>query len=85
MSTELIDKVKSFLRTNTINTHNVDTAFAMNMKRGYHAKKTIDANRTNQNYYRTKDVQTPLLDHYENVDWYERETKYDLDKYIEHM
>ncbi len=46
--------------------------------KGLRAKRTIDMKRTNQDYYRMKTIQQPLLDHYENVDWWERDTDFDL-------
>jgi len=85
MSVETIEAIKRFLTENTINSNNVDTAFVMETKRGMRAKKVIDANRTNQNYYRTKDVQKDLLEHYEGVDWWERDSSFDLDAYNERM
>jgi hypothetical protein len=49
---------------------------------GGRAKSVLDKQLTSQNYHKTKIIQTPLLEHYENIDWWERDSQYDLDKYI---
>jgi len=85
MSEDMVALVKKFLTENTFNSNDTDSAFVNQMKRGMHAKKVIDAHRTNQDYYKSKDVHTDLLEHYENVDWYERNADYDLDPYIERI
>lgn len=53
--------------------------------KGRRAKRTIDMGRTNQNYYRMKTIQQELLDHYENVDWYERDTQFDFLSYADRI
>jgi hypothetical protein len=58
--------------------HQLDDMYTMAMAKGKRAKRTIDAARTNQNYYKTNTIHQPLLDHYENVDWYERDVEYDM-------
>ncbi len=85
MSLDTIETIRQFLSENTINGNHIDSAFVIETKRGMRAKKVIDANRTNQNYYRTRDVQKDLLEHYESVDWWERDAAFDLDPYIERM
>ena len=50
---------------------NENTIHDINMHRGKRAKRTIDANRINKDYFQTAVIQKDLLDHYENVDWYE--------------
>lgn len=50
---------------------------------GKKAKKTIDKARTSQNYYLSKEIQSSTLNHYENMEWWERDTKYDFHPYIE--
>jgi hypothetical protein len=52
------------------------------MSYGARAKRVIDKGLTSQNYYKTKIIQTPLLEHYENVDWWERDSQFDLDRYM---
>lgn len=59
-------------------TPQVDEMFKISFERGKRAKRTIDMKRTSQDYYKTLEVQTPLLNHYENVDWYERDYTGDL-------
>ncbi len=46
-------------------------------------KRAIDKNRTAQNYYLSKEVHQSTLDHYENMDWWERDTTYDFYAYID--
>lgn len=50
---------------------------------GRKAKRTIDANRTSHKYDIGKAVLTPTLDHYENMDWWERDASYDFYSYID--
>lgn len=50
---------------------------------GRKAKRTIDRARTAQNYYLSKEVHTPTLEHYEDMDWWERDTSYDFYSYID--
>lgn len=50
---------------------------------GRKAKRTIDKARTSQNYYLSKEVHTPTLDHYEDMDWWERDASYDFYSYID--
>jgi hypothetical protein len=58
--------------------HQLDDMHNMAMTKGKRVKRTIDAARTNQNYYKSHTIHQPLLDHYENVDWYERDVEYDM-------
>ena len=51
--------------------------------RGRRAKTVLDGQRSNTNYYRTQHVHAELLHHYENVDWYERDTRFDFDAYMD--
>lgn len=89
MSDKILNTVKAFIykqsKSNGINTNNPDTGFEIDMQRGKRAKRVIDAVKTNQNYFRTKDIQTSLLNHYENVDWYERDSQFDFIPYEERM
>lgn len=55
----------------------------MELARGKRAKHVIDSKRLNRDYYMALEVQKPLLDHYENVDWWERDYDHDLDYYLE--
>lgn len=61
----------------------VDSMHIIDHQRGKRAKRVIDMKLTNQDYYKTLEVQTPLLEHYENVDWYERNYQHDLDSYFD--
>ncbi len=83
MSEETLNLIKTFLSSNTLQSNDTDSMFVNQTKRGMHAKKVIDAKRTNQDYYKLNDIHTELFDHYENVDWYERDTRFDLDSYID--
>ncbi len=85
MSSETIELVKQFLTGNNINSNDTDSMFDNQWARGKHAKKVIDAHRTNQDYYKTYDVHRELLEHYENVDWYERDSSFDLYPYVEKL
>ncbi len=85
MSEDTLNAIKNFLNSNTMNSNDVDSMFVNQIKRGKHAKKVIDAHRTNQDYYRLNDIHKELFDHYEQVDWYERDSSFDLDPYIERM
>jgi len=77
--------IKQFMYQKLPSGNDVDTMDNINMQRGKRAKRVIDAARTNQNYFRTVVIQKPLLDHYENVDWFARETQFDLEPYIERV
>ena len=80
MSDKTLDAVKAYLKNN--NKPNVyksiDSMHRHEMIKGRRARSVLDKQLTNQNYYRTQTVQQPLLDHYENVDWWERETAFDF-------
>jgi hypothetical protein len=75
--------IKQLIYNQNSTGNDCDTMFNIDMARGKRVKRTIDANRTNQNYKRSVVINTPLLEHYENVDWYERDTQFDLDPYID--
>lgn len=47
------------------------------------AKRTIDKSRTSHKYYLTKEIHTPTLNHYEDMEWWERDTTYDFYAYID--
>ena len=64
-------------------TPQIDGMFNLSMIKGKRAKRTIDAARTSQNYYKTDTVHNELLNHYENVDWYERYSRFDFSSYVE--
>lgn len=70
---------------NGINTNNPDSMFEIDMMRGKRAKRVIDAGRTSQNYHKTSDIHRELFSHYEDVDWYERDSKYDFDAYVDKL
>ena len=82
MSDKVVDKIKSILY-GTKRYAEVDAMHLMEMEKGKRVKRTIDTNRTNQNYNRTKLVQSELLQHYENVDWQERSHEFDFSSYME--
>ena len=63
--------------------HSIDSMHLIELANGKRAKRTLDKKRTNQDYYKMKTIQTPLLDHYENVDWYERDYTHDFASYVE--
>lgn len=66
-------------------THNdVDTMFLMDMARSKRAKRCLDAHRNHNTYADMKNIHKEVLTHYENVDWWERDTQFDLLRYIEH-
>lgn len=50
---------------------------------GRRAKKTIDKARTPQDYYLAKEIQSAELNHYENMEWWERDASHDFYPYIE--
>jgi hypothetical protein len=54
-----------------------DYLLAASLHRSGFAKRAMNANRKYNKYDLVKKIQTPLLEHYENVDWYERETRFD--------
>ncbi len=85
MSDKTIAAVKAYLYTQNTQQPNqhIDSIHQHEISKGKRAKRIIDAQRTNQNYYRTQVIQQPLLDHYENVDWWERDTTYDLSSYVD--
>lgn len=56
----------------------VDMEHDMMHKLGSRRARQLKVQRTSQDYYRTKDIHTELLNHYENVDWYVRDGKYDF-------
>ncbi len=85
MSDSTVKLLKQYFTKNKINSKDVDSAFDIEWHNGKRAKKTIDANRTNQNHYRMKDIHTDLLNHYENVDWWGRDDEHDLDYYLERL
>ncbi len=50
---------------------------------GKRAKRTLDHNRGTQNYYSAQAVHRPTLDHYEDMDWWERDASHDFFKYVD--
>lgn len=50
---------------------------------GRKAKRTIDKARTSHNYHIGKAIHAPTLDHYEDMDWWERDATYDFYSYID--
>lgn len=80
MSDNTLNAIKKHLRSiDKAKPSRVMTFHEIELSRGKRAKRVIDMQRTNQNYYNTKLIQLPLLDHYENVDWYERSYQYDFE------
>lgn len=45
---------------------------------GSRRTRQLRVQQTSQDYYRMRDIQSELLDHYENVDWFVRDGKYDF-------
>lgn len=87
MSDETIKAIKAHLynRNDGQSNLNIDSIHRQEMAKGKRAKRVLDAQRTNQNYYRTQTIQQPLLDHYENVDWWEKDSTYDLTAHFERL
>lgn len=86
MSDKVISAVKQHLYKTSpsgINTNTVDSMFEIDLARGKRAKKVLDSGLTSQNYHKTKDVHNELLNHYENINWYERDARFDFDTYVE--
>lgn len=86
MSDKVISAVKQYLYKtgpNGINTNNVDSMFEIDHARGKKAKKVLDSARTSQTYHKTKDIHLELLNHYENVDWYERDSRFDFGPFVD--
>ncbi len=84
MSDKTIEAVKAYLFTqNRPHESSIDTIHYQELAKGKRAKRVIDKKRTNQDYYKLKTIQMPLLNHYENIDWYERDTAFDLASYME--
>lgn len=83
MSDKKIEAIRKYLLSaDKAKPDQVDGMHLMSHEKGKRAKRVIDMKRTTQDYYKTLEVQTPLLDHYENVDWYERDYEHDLDSYV---
>jgi hypothetical protein len=77
-SDKTLDAVKALLYGQSQpKSHQLDGMHSMEIAKGKRAKRVIDAARTNQNYYRAQTIHQPLLNHYENVDWFERDSDYD--------
>jgi len=84
MSDTTIKAIKSFLYRKGLPTAStVDNTHYLEMNNGKKAKRTLDKQRTNQRYYQTQTIHQPLLMHYENVDWWERDTDHDMSPYME--
>ena len=56
----------------------IDMEHDMMHNLGSRRARQLKVQRSNQDYYRTKDIHAELFDHYENVDWYVRDGKYDF-------
>jgi hypothetical protein len=80
-----LDKVKTILHNqDRVNpNHSIDSIHSIEMTKGKRAKRTIDKKRTNQDYYKLQTIHQPLLNHYENVDWCERDYVHDFSTYME--
>lgn len=85
MSNQTINAVKAYMKNqnNSPSINNIDPIHSMELIKGKRAKSIIDKQRTSQNYYKTQAIQRPLLDHYENVDWWERDASYDFNRNVE--
>ena len=75
MSDQTIAAIKAHLnnRDHPDQSKGIDSIHNMEMTKGKRAKRVVDMKRTNQDYYRTRVIQKELLNHYENVDWWERD------------
>lgn len=85
MSDQTINAVKAYLleQNHSDKKRSIDSIHTIEMNNGKRAKRVIDKNLTNQNYYRMRTIQQPLLDHYENTDWYERDSSSDFSSFME--
>jgi hypothetical protein len=83
MSTKIRDTVLAALtgRPVIVQDPGTDGIHRQEMSRGQLPKRVLDHQRTNQNYYRAERIHIELLNHYENVDRFERETKFDFASY----
>lgn len=91
MSDKTIDAVKAFLQNRAFlqkrlkQGPHIDSMHQMEMAKGKRAKRVIDMKRTNQDYYMSVTIHQPLLNHYENVDWFERDTDNDFTSYMDRV
>lgn len=79
---DMTDSIKEYLYGKK-RKNQVDDMHKMEMQKGKRAKSVLDKQQKNQNYKRTQTVQAELLNHYENVDWYERNYQFDFSSYME--
>ncbi len=77
MNNNIEDAVRNAL-TKKRTRNQLDDIHNMELYRGKRPKRIIEANKTNYNYYQTQNIHKPLLDHYVNVDWFQRDDTYDL-------
>lgn len=75
MSDKTIDAVKAYLynQNHPNSKRSIDLIHTIELSKGRRAKSVIDKKLTNQDFYRMQTIQLPLLNHYENVDWFERD------------
>lgn len=80
MSDKTIEAVKAYLekKQKPSVSQSIDLIHNHEMTKGKRARSILDKQLTNQNYYKVQTIQQPLLDHYENVDWWERDSTYDF-------
>lgn len=57
---------------------NPDDIFNIEFANGKRAKSVLDKQRTSQVYKKMKIAHMPLINYYENRDWYETANEYDL-------
>lgn len=66
-----------------MNQDSLDPFSRIDHRRGSRLKRVIDAARTSQRFYTTLDVHRELLNHYEAVDWFERDSEFDFVPYMQ--
>lgn len=82
MSDNTLNSVKEYLYGKK-RPAQVDNMHLMEMRNGKRAKSVIDKKRSNEDYKLVKTVHEELHNYYENVDWYERDSKFDFASYME--
>jgi hypothetical protein len=70
-------KIKSVITGAPKNT-TVDEIFNVEFSKGKRAKSVLDKQRSSQLYKKMKIAHLPLIKYYEDRDWFETATEYDL-------
>lgn len=83
MDDKILNDIKKYLVADRALPPHVGKFHDIEFEKGKRAKRVIDAKNSSQDYYKTLEVQTQLLDHYENVDWYERRYQSDFTLYLD--